>query len=96
MARPAPPSLRHHYIAYRAYARTKVACLRHAQGDPSAAADVIGYPGLALQHLRAGEVRLVLVRGAPGTGKSTQPGGSPTGWVRRSSPATGSARRSPA
>ncbi|MEV4346479.1 AAA family ATPase [Actinoplanes sp. NPDC049596] len=71
---PAPASLRHHYIAYRAYVRTKVACLRHAQGDPSAAADVADYTGLARQHLRAGEVRLVLVGGAPGTGKTTLAG----------------------
>ncbi|WP_203773315.1 AAA family ATPase [Paractinoplanes deccanensis] len=71
---PAPASLRHHYIAYRAYVRTKVACLRHAQGDPSAAADVADYTLLALRHLRAGEVRLVLVGGPPGTGKSTLAG----------------------
>jgi hypothetical protein len=30
---PAPASLRHHYIAHRAFVRAKVACLRHAQGD---------------------------------------------------------------
>ncbi|GAB1692647.1 AAA family ATPase [Krasilnikovia sp. M28-CT-15] len=73
-ADPAPASLRHHYIAYRAYVRAKVACLRHAQGDPAAAAGVTVHADLALRHLRAGVVRLVLVGGAPGTGKSTLAG----------------------
>ena len=30
---PAPVALRHHYVAYRAFVRAKVACLRHQQGD---------------------------------------------------------------
>ena len=30
---PAPRSLRHHYVAYRAFVRAKVACLRSGQGD---------------------------------------------------------------
>ena len=33
---PAPASLRHHYVAYRAFVRAKVACLRYDQGDESA------------------------------------------------------------
>ena len=32
------PPLRHHYVAYRAFVRAKVACLRHQQGDAAAAA----------------------------------------------------------
>jgi aminoglycoside phosphotransferase family enzyme/predicted kinase len=68
---PAPTALRHHYIAYRAIVRAKVACLRHDQGDPAAAADAVAHTELALRHLRAGEVRLVLVGGLPGTGKTT-------------------------
>ncbi|WP_214401440.1 AAA family ATPase [Pseudonocardia lacus] len=68
---PAPPALRHHYVAYRAGVRAKVACLRHAQGEPAAAVDAVAHAELALRHLRAGEVRLVLVGGLPGTGKTT-------------------------
>src|SRR5271165_2203330 len=34
---PAPTSLRHHYVAYRAFVRAKVSCLRCRQGDPRAA-----------------------------------------------------------
>jgi hypothetical protein len=72
---PAPPSLRHHYVAYRAMIRAKVACLRSEQGDAAtheqARAEARRYGGIATRHLRAAEVRLVLVGGSPGTGKST-------------------------
>jgi uncharacterized protein len=69
---PAPTSLRHHYIAYRALVRTKVACLRHDQtGAESDAAAAVRYAELAHAHLRSGAVRLALVGGLPGTGKST-------------------------
>jgi len=68
---PAPASLRHHYVAYRAFVRAKVACLRHEQGAPEARAEAIAYTELARAHLRAGAVRLVLVGGLPGAGKST-------------------------
>lgn len=76
---PAPAALRHHYIAYRALVRAKVACLRSEQGSDQdaaplreqASAEARRYSELALRHLRGGEVRLVLVGGAPGTGKST-------------------------
>ncbi|NMO57276.1 AAA family ATPase [Actinoplanes sp. TBRC 11911] len=71
---PAPAALRDHYIAYRAFVRAKVACLRHEQGDLSATADVATYTDLTLRHLRAGTVRLVLVGGGPGTGKTTLAG----------------------
>ncbi|HEY8453773.1 MAG: AAA family ATPase [Micromonosporaceae bacterium] len=74
-ADPAPTSLRHHYVAYRAFVRAKVACLRHAQsGDPSAARDAATHAALTARHLRAGEVVLILVGGLPGTGKSTLAG----------------------
>ncbi|MFC5748297.1 AAA family ATPase [Actinomadura rugatobispora] len=73
-ADPAPPSLRHHYVAYRAFVRAKVACLRHAQGDPRAAAEAGALSEVALRHLRAGAVGLVLVGGLPGTGKTTLAG----------------------
>nr|WP_201784417.1 AAA family ATPase [Nonomuraea pusilla] len=79
---PAPPALWHHYVAYRAFVRAKVACLRHWQGGAEAGGGSGGSGGsaareardlaeLALRHLRAGEVTLTLVGGAPATGKST-------------------------
>ena len=67
---PAPASLRHHYVAYRAIVRAKVACLRVAQDDPPAGLEARHLVELALRHLRAGAVTLVLVGGLPGTGKS--------------------------
>jgi uncharacterized protein len=70
-ADPAPASLRHHYLAYRAFVRVKVACLRHTQGDPDAASAAAAYAEIALRHLRMGRVRLVLVGGLPGSGKTT-------------------------
>jgi aminoglycoside phosphotransferase family enzyme/predicted kinase len=70
-ADPAPVGLRHHYVAYRAVVRAKVALLRHDQGDPHAAADAGAHLDLALRHLRDGAVRLALVGGLPGTGKTT-------------------------
>lgn len=60
-----PASLAHHYIAHRAQIRAKVALLR---GDEEAGSALLG---LALRHLRAGAVRMVLVGGLPGTGKTT-------------------------
>jgi uncharacterized protein len=69
-ADPAPPSLRHHYLAYRAFVRAKVAAIRVTQGDPHAAADLRQLATLTLRHLRAGAVTLVLIGGMPGTGKS--------------------------
>jgi uncharacterized protein len=71
---PAPPALRHHYVAYRAFVRVKVACLRYAQGDDSAAQLARDHADITLRHLRLGEVRLVLVGGLPASGKSTLAG----------------------
>jgi hypothetical protein len=71
---PAPPSLLHHYLAYRAFVRAKVACLRSAQGDVKAAADASEHAELAHRHLATAAVTLVLVGGLPGTGKSTLAG----------------------
>jgi len=66
-----PASLADHYVAYRAHVRAKVTSLRHAQGDAAAAPLARRLHGLALAHLERSRVRLVLVGGAPGTGKST-------------------------
>lgn len=95
---PAPPSLSHHYVAYRAFVRTMVACMRAAQSDEvhsggdggggrggrsddgqgsgsdTAAAEARALADLTLRRLEAGAVRLVLVGGLPGTGKSTLAG----------------------
>lgn len=68
---PAPPSLFEHYIAYRAFVRAKVACFRHGQGDRPSAAEARQLSRLTLDHLSRARVRLVLVGGAPGTGKTT-------------------------
>ena len=67
---PAPASLRHHYVAYRAFVRAKIACLRGAQEDPAAGLEARHLAEVALRHLRAGAVTLVLIGGLPGTGKS--------------------------
>ncbi len=69
-ADPAPPSLWHHYVAYRAFVRAKVGCLRWGQGDAGAAVTAGEHAAIALRHLNAGAVRLVLVGGLPGTGKT--------------------------
>lgn len=70
-ADPAPQSLKDFYIAYRALVRAKVDCVRFAQGNPGAAADTSHHMDIALEHLRACSVRLVMVGGGPGTGKTT-------------------------
>ncbi|WP_242453766.1 AAA family ATPase [Mycolicibacterium sp. P9-64] len=67
----APISLVHFYIAYRAIVRAKVDCIRVGQGHQDAAADARRHLDLALEHLRIGTVRMVLIGGGPGTGKTT-------------------------
>ncbi|MFN2345746.1 MAG: AAA family ATPase [Dermatophilaceae bacterium] len=70
-----PLSLSHHYIAYRAVMRAKVAAIVErgsAQADSAAAAEQTRTLALlGLSHLRAGRVRLILLGGGPATGKST-------------------------
>ncbi len=67
----AESSLAHHYVAYRAHVRAKVACLRVGQGDDESVALARSYHSLALDHLEWARVRLILVGGGPGVGKST-------------------------
>lgn len=69
-----PPALVHHYIAYRAFVRAKVACLRHAQGSHRAPAQARALTALAHRHLVSGAVALTLVGGLPATGKTTVAG----------------------
>jgi len=73
---PLPPPLMHHYVAYRAQVRAKVAALRAAQEPDAARRDADA--GLArslldlcLEHLEVGAVRVAVVGGLPGSGKST-------------------------
>jgi uncharacterized protein len=72
-ADPAPASLRHHYVAYRALVRAKVGCITAAQRSQtmSSAAQLAD---LALRHLRAAAVTLILIGGPPGTGKTVLSG----------------------
>jgi len=64
-----PASLIHHYIAYRAFMRAKVACLPGAAGHGRWPASTL--LDLARRHLDDARVRLLLVGGSPGTGKTT-------------------------
>lgn len=77
-----PQSLADHYIAYRALVRSKVACLKHEQGggDTGEARTLLALAG---EHTDRASVRLVLVGGLPGTGKSTLAAGlsDRTGWT---------------
>lgn len=66
-----PTSLAHHHVAYRAHVRAKVAALAGAQrlgGGHATSADLMP---IARDHLERARVRLVVVGGLPGTGKST-------------------------
>jgi aminoglycoside phosphotransferase family enzyme/predicted kinase len=70
-----PKSLSHHYVAYRAVMRAKVAAIRESTTSgrvrDQAALEAEALADLGLRHLRAGLPRLVLVGGAPAAGKST-------------------------
>jgi aminoglycoside phosphotransferase family enzyme/predicted kinase len=66
-----PSSLAHHYVAYRAHVRAKIELLRHRQGDESAASAAIAYHRQALEHLERARLRVIMIGGGPGTGKTT-------------------------
>jgi hypothetical protein len=66
-----PSSFAHHHVAHRAQVRALVTAIRWEQGDEGAAGPARDLLGLARAHLEAGRVRLTLVGGLPGTGKST-------------------------
>ena len=67
----APSSLRDFYIGYRAVVRAKVDCVRATQGRSEANTDAVRHLDIALQRLEKGAIRLALIGGNPGTGKST-------------------------
>lgn len=66
-----PRSLEHHHVAYRAQVRAKVTAIRAGQGHGPSAAAAQDLLALTLRHLEHARVRLVVVGGLPGTGKST-------------------------
>lgn len=67
----APQSLKDFSVAYRAVVRTKVDCIRVGQGHAEAAIDANRHLDIALAHLESCTVRLIIVGGGPGTGKTT-------------------------
>lgn len=71
---PAPQSLWHHYVAYRAFVRAKVSLIQARQGAPGAQAASRLLAAMALRHLRTSAVGLTVVGGLPGSGKSTLSG----------------------
>ncbi len=66
-----PSSLLAHFVAYRALVRAKVALYRALAGDPAARVEAEALLGLVEERLDAGAVRLVMIGGLPGTGKTT-------------------------
>jgi aminoglycoside phosphotransferase family enzyme/predicted kinase len=77
-----PLSLAHFYIAYRAIVRAEIACLRTTTGVCDAADEARRLAALATSHVSAATIRLVIIGGLPGTGKSTLAKGlcAATGW----------------
>ncbi|MFD5583572.1 AAA family ATPase [Streptomyces sp. NPDC127063] len=71
---PAPPSLWHHYVAYRAFVRAKVSLIQARQGAAGAQTAARRLVSTTLRHLRTSAVCLTLVSGLPGSGKSTLSG----------------------
>ncbi|RDH78167.1 AAA family ATPase [Mycolicibacterium moriokaense] len=67
----APNSLRDFCIAYRAVVRAKVDCIRVRQGHREAVDDARRHLDVAARHLRSATVRLIIISGGPGTGKTT-------------------------
>lgn len=66
-----PASLEHHHVGYRFQVRALVNAVRAEQGEPGARDESARLLAAAHEHLESGRVRLVLVGGLPGTGKST-------------------------
>ena len=83
-----PASLAHHYVAYLAHVRAKIALLRVSQGDEGAAADAVRYHAQTLDHLRRARRRVVLVGGAPGRARRPWPANWRLRSTGRSSTAT--------
>ncbi len=69
-----PASLAHFFVAYRALVRAKVNALQAGQGITGAAERAGAFIEQCRRHLRRAQPVLVLVGGAPGTGKTTVAG----------------------
>lgn len=67
----APESLVHHYIALRALVRSKVACLQYGQGESCSRDEAIKLLEMSAEHLRRARIRMMIIGGKPGVGKST-------------------------
>ncbi|HTM84356.1 MAG TPA: AAA family ATPase, partial [Mycobacterium sp.] len=67
----APASLLGFYVAYRALVRAKTDCVRFTQGHTESRPAARRHLDIAIDQLRALTVRLTLVGGGPGTGKTT-------------------------
>ncbi|MCP3973204.1 MAG: AAA family ATPase, partial [bacterium] len=78
-----PASLAHHYVAYRAHIRAKIEVIRHQQGKAEAASAARSYHALTLHHLERSRIRLILMGGGPGSGKTSlsQALADATGWA---------------
>ena len=74
-----PASLEHHYVAYRALVRSKIACLR---GRPDDEVEARAFLAQCYRHLLDARVQLVVIGGLPGTGKTTLAAalGDELGW----------------
>lgn len=66
-----PRTLEHHYIAHRALVRAKVARIRRQQTGAASDAEEARLLSMCLGHLERARVKLIVVGGLPGTGKST-------------------------
>ena len=77
----APVTLVEHYVAYRAFVRCKVACVRHAQGDPAAAAEARRFASAAWHICSRVRSSWSSSAVAPGSASRRSPPGWPTDWA---------------
>lgn len=66
-----PQSLAHFFMAHRALVRAKVAAIRAAQAPTGADLEAAALLRLSLKHVRKAQLRLVVLGGLPGVGKTT-------------------------